>query len=328
MHASAPHPAKDAVHGHPTPSPSVGALGHWSQWQALSNWLAELLLRPRGSADFAAETGACADTLIRLTRDDPDVAIFHMVHARSEKMRRYSVLHAMHTGMLLTLIGRRKRWEHARTATAVKAGLTMNISITVLHNELALQTGGLTESQQSAIQDHPLASAHMLRGLGVDDATWLDAVAQHHEEPDGKGYPRRLRRIDPLADAIRTCDVFGAKISPRIGRHGMPTPRAAAEILRQRSACFFGAAIIRELGLYPPGCLVELSSGERGVVVRRTREQGAPQVVLIGQGQGVLPLATLRRADTTRGGDRHITGVAADQYWSEHIPPDAVLRAG
>ena len=325
MHASAPHPAQHPAHAEPPPE--ALALSHWAQWQAISGWLAELLMTPRGSADFAAEVAACAGTLMRLAHEDPDVAIFHMVHARADKMRRYSVLHAMHTAMLLTLIGRRKKWNESFTLTAVKAGLTMNISVTALHNELAMQESGLSDAQRAAIHEHPEASARMLRELGVSDPLWLDAVVQHHEEPDGRGYPRGLQAIEPLADAIRTCDVFGAKISPRIGRHGMPTPRAASEILRQRSACFFGASIMRELGLYPPGCLVELSSGERGVVVRRTRDQGAPQVVLIGQGQGVLPLATLRRADTTRGGERQITGVATDQYWSEHIPPDAVLRA-
>jgi hypothetical protein len=85
--------------------------------------------------------------------------------------------------------------------------------------------------------------------------------------------------------------------------------------------------VIHLLGLYPPGCLVELSSGERGVVVQRTSDPGAPQVVLIGQGQGVLPLATLRRADTTQRSGRQIVGACMDQYWSEHIPPEAILRA-
>ncbi|MFT3856025.1 MAG: HD domain-containing phosphohydrolase [Aquabacterium sp.] len=320
-YAAAPRVAAPADAG------SASAMVRWTQWEALSEWLGEVLLRPRGCADFAMEAGGLADALMRLTYEDPDVSIFHMVHARHEKVRRYSVLHAMHTGMLLALIGRRKEWGAARTATAVKAGLTMNIAITALHNELALQTHPLTEDQQARIQRHPLDSARMLGELGVQDTDWLTAVAQHHEEPDGHGYPGRLVQVDALADAIRTCDVFGAKISPRIGRDGMPTPRAAAEIFRQRSASYFGATIIRELGLYPPGCLVELDCGERGVVVQRSRDPKAPQVVLIGQGQGVLPLATLRRADTGRGTGRQIVGAATDQYWSEHIPPDAILRA-
>ena len=327
MHASANAPAPHDTQARDLPPPARVALNHWSQWQAMSEWLAELLLRPRGCADFSVEMAQFADTLVRLTHEDPDVAIFHMVHARSDKMRRYGVLHAMHTGMLLTLIGRRKDWGDTRTATAVKAGLTMNISITALQSELAQQAAPLTKAQQDAIEGHPLASTQMLRELGVSDAAWLTAVSQHHESPDGTGYPRRLTHVDQLADAVRTCDLFGAKISPRIGRHGMPTPRAASDIFRQQGACYFGATLIRELGLYPPGCLVELSSGERGVVVQRTRDQGAPMVVLIGQGQGVLPLATLRRAETAQGSGRHIIGAATDQYWSEHIPPDAILRA-
>ena len=103
----------------------------------------------------------------------------------------------------------------------------------------------------------------MLRQLGVTDEDWLIAVAQHHEQPDGKGYPQGLTEINQTADALRTCDVFGAKLSPRISRSGMLSTRAARKSSRQRSAGYFGATIIRELGLYPPGCLVELNTGEQ-----------------------------------------------------------------
>lgn len=328
MQACANAHVSDSPSGSPTAhNAGTQALTYWTQWQELSERLAALLLTPHACEAFVESIKACASLLMQLTREEPDAAIFHMVHPAPDKLLRYSVLHAMHTAMLLTLIGERKNWGEQLTGTAVKAGLTMNLSITNLQIELAQHVGPLNSRQQQAIDAHPLASWRMLRELGVSDEEWLIAVAQHHEQPDGKGYPQRLTStIHPLADAIRTCDVFGAKISPRISRCGMPTPRAAAEIFRQRSAGYFGATIIRELGLYPPGCLVELASGQRAVVVQRTQDPNAPHVVLIGDAQGQV-VSAFTRIDSKAENGRAILAASADQRWAERVSPEAILGA-
>ena len=291
-------------------------VGLWRHWQALADALMPLLLTPQACPDFLGGIAACATTVTTLIRQDPDIGIFHMVHPDPNKMNRYSVLHAMHTALLLALIGQRKDWGDKRTASAVKAGLTMNLSITNLQIELARQPTPLTTAQRDAIDAHPLSTVKMLQELGVQDEEWLIAVAQHHEQPDGKGYPCGLTELHQLADAIRTCDVFGAKISPRIGRTGMPTPKAASEIFRQRSAGYFGATIIRELGLYPPGCLVELATGHQAVVVKRSCDLNAPEVVT---------LPSLERCRATQASGRHIVGAATDQSWAQRFSPEQVL---
>jgi HD-GYP domain-containing protein (c-di-GMP phosphodiesterase class II) len=342
--ATTPHTLRAEAPSASSPTP---ALARWAQWQDLSDTLTRLICQPfqAGSEQamhapgqytatptsprpFGQAIGHAARTLIELTWQDPDVAIFHMVHATPEKMRRYSVLHAMHTGMLLALIGRRKDWGDARTTTAVLAALTMNLSIAELQNELAQQGTPLTAAQRQLVEAHPLASAQMLRDLGVQDEEWLTAVAQHHEQADGKGYPKGLIQLNMLADAIHTCDVFGAKVSPRAGRSGMASPRAAADIFRQSSAGYFGATIVRELGLYPPGCLVTLSSGELAVVVQRTRDPKSPDVVLLSDAAG-QPLAQPQRANARSGapgqGQRHIVGTAPGERWPTHLALHTLL---
>ena len=53
-----------------------------------------------------------------------------------------------------------------------------------------------TDAERAEIEQHPLASARMLRAAGLTDAEWLDAVEQQHEVNGGGGYPpgRRDRR--------------------------------------------------------------------------------------------------------------------------------------
>lgn len=307
-----------------TDTPVSETLLRWSRWQDLSEWLEPLLLNPGNSTSFVADINHCSHTLVKLVDEDPDLAIFHIVHASPEKMARYGIVHAMHTGMLITLVGRRKDWVGPRIDSAVKAALTMNLSITALQIVLAQQVEPPTAEQRQAIAAHPLATWHMLRQLGVTDEEWLIAVAQHHEQPDGKGYPQGLTDLDQTADALRTCDVFGAKLSPRISRSGMLSTRAAAEIFRQRSAGYFGATIIRELGLYPPGCLVELNTGEQGVVIRRTNDPMSPEIVLLTDELGQQRQTPIKTR-TGRAHGRSVIGASENDAVAKYFDANLVL---
>jgi HD-GYP domain-containing protein (c-di-GMP phosphodiesterase class II) len=282
-----------------------------SVWHLLSEKLEPLLLEPTQNADFVCALTDCAAELVRAVGADPDWAIFQVVHPSPEKLARYGVLHAMHTGILMCLIGRRKDWHEQRIATAVRAALTMNITITALQTGLAHQIDVLDDVQRAVINDHPLASARCLRELGVTEAEWLTAVEQHHEQPNGQGYPQGLTEVSILADALRTCDVFGAKMSSRVGRKGMLSPRAAAEIFRQRSAGYYGATIIGVLGLYPPGCLLRLSTGEAAVVLRRSTDPKYPYVALLTDANDVA-LVEPKTSMTGAPHGREVLGALAD----------------
>lgn len=328
---SAPHPADGAAPPDPcadtTPDAlsrheaAAHALARWARWGRLSDELERLLrdpFQPCGRGGFPRAIGRCGQELICLTQGDPDLAIFQLIYIPPDALQRYSVHHALHTAMLMTLIGQAKGWSEARTLSGVCAALTMNLSITQLQIDLALQIDPLTAAQRQTIHHHPVASATMLRQLGVSDEDWVTAVMQHHEQADGQGYPLGLDEVHVLADALHTCDVFGAKVSPRANRGALPSPRAAKDIFHQRSAGYFGATIIRELGLYPPGTRVTLAGGELAVVLQRREDPHTPEVAVLRDAEGqALPRPL--RAETTRMGLRAV--VAALPDWPDGALP-------
>lgn len=296
----------------PTDSAQQAALApqRLQQWADLTDTLTPLLHDPISCGDTIAQFEQCAGQLKRLVAEDPDIAIFLVVAEHADKIARYGVVHALHTATLVSLIARRKNWPAPRELSAIKAALSMNLSITRLQDELVLQTAPLTPEQRQQITMHPVASRKLLAQLGAADTDWLDAVAQHHEQADGRGYPYGAKDVHPLADAIHTADVFAAKLSPRINRSGMLSPRAAAEIFKHSSASYFGATLIRELGLYPPGCLVLLSSGETAMVLRRTADPLQPEVALLTTDEGQM-LDTPHRCATGLAHQRSVKCAAA-----------------
>jgi len=305
------------------PTPVTEALACWQGWQELTDRLAPVLAAPREQAHFAQAIEACARTVLELCRRDADVAIAFMVHDTPDKLQRYGVLHSVHTAMLLALVARRRDWSPTLTFSAVQAGLTMNLSITHLQSILTQQTEPLSLLQRADIHAHPQASVQLLRELGVTDEDWLVAVLQHHEQADGKGYPAGMTQVSLLADALRTCDVYSAKMSPRVGRSMMQSPQAATQIFRERSANYFGATLTREMGLYPPGTLVHLVSGQEALAMRRGADLGLPVVVILqpdSDGRWV-PVARAQTNDTHLA----ISMVHEANEWSHRLDMAQVL---
>ncbi len=304
-------------------APLTDALICWQSWQDLTDRVEPLLVAPREHPHFTQAIEACARTVLDLCQRDGDVAIAFMVHDTRDKLQRYSVLHAVHTGMLLALIARRRDWSPTLTFSAVQAGLTMNLSITRLQSILTQQSEPPSLLQRADIHAHPQASVQLLRELGVTDEDWLMAVLQHHEQADGKGYPAGATQVSLLADALRTCDVYSAKMAPRVGRSVMQSPQAATQIFRERSANYFGATVTREMGLYPPGTLVRLTSGQEALAVRRGADLGLPVVVIL-QDAADGRWTPLARAQTNDS-DLTITQVHEVDEWAHRLDMRQVL---
>lgn len=297
-----------------------GAVGDQAcvAWGSLIQRLNPLLLDPHASADFVSDITSFSEDLIRLIGCDPDVAIFQIVNPTKASFLNYGVEHSVHTAVLMSLIAKHKGWSDVQTIHAVCAALTMNLSMTQLQTDLARQAEPPDPEQKTTIAQHPTSSRDMLIRLGVIQLEWLRAVHEHHEQHNGSGYPQGLRTVSPLSDALRTCDMFCAKLSERASRTKLLPNRAAHEIFRQNSYGYFGATIVRILGMYPPGCLVRLLSGCTGVVLQRTNDPMRPRVALLTHDSGQVRETPLYSA-TGVGPGSGIMGAVADSELAQHF---------
>jgi len=101
-------------------------------------------------------------------------------------------------------------------------------------------------------------------------------ILQIHERADGTGYPDRLSNedIDPLAQLISIADAYEAMTHPRSWREALPPPEAVKELIAREGGGFNAGAVkllISVISMYPPGSLVELSTGETAQVLRVNR---------------------------------------------------------
>jgi HD domain len=259
------------------------------------------LLRSPPDGDFTRSLDRASRPLLALIERDPDLAILQTVRAEAEHggASSYASRHAVHTATAACLAATRLGWPDAQKQCVVRAALTMNLSMAELQNRLVTQVSPVTPLQRAEIQSHPERSATLLEMAGVTDRDWLEAVRQHHEEDGGTGYPHRPAKVNDVARLVHSADCFTAKLSPRLRRQPLLADAAARQQFQAGRGDVMTAALIKEFGLYPPGCAVRLKSGEVGLVMRRGESASTPRVAVLGdRSGGLLPEPAQR--DTSR----------------------------
>ena len=143
----------------------------------------------------------------------------------------------------------------------------MKISLDILNKP------GRFEPEEFAImKTHPALGMEILMSSNGIPGCVIDAAYGHHEQLDGKGYPRGLpaESIHPYTRIVSIADVYDAISSDRIYKAGK-THLDTINILTQVSGKQLDAGLvikfIESLGVYPPGSIVEMSDAEVAVVV-------------------------------------------------------------
>jgi hypothetical protein len=247
-------------------------------WPDLQMRLRLLLADPRG-ADWIARLRAVRDDILAGVERHPDHALMRLLHDASAEFREYSASHSLFVCVIVALSAPQvPGWDPAWADALTLAALTMNISIATLQDELARQIDKPDADQRARIDSHCPRSVAMLEALGVDDPDWLQAVKDHHDAPPGPVAGRSTGEL--LARLIRRADRYAARLSPRKSRPASSATAAAQAAFLDEGglADEAGQALIKTLGLYPPGCWVRLQCGEVAMVLRRTAVGKSPVV--------------------------------------------------
>lgn len=150
-------------------------------------------------------------------------------------------------------------------------GLLLDIGKTRLAERLLRATDRLAPDQMMEMQKHVEHSVKLLEESGGADPKIIGMVATHHERFDGGGYPAGLLGEEiPLYGRIAAIvDTYDAITSIRPYATPM-SPHGAVSMLYEWRGIDFQPELVEQfiqaIGIYPTGTLVELTSGEVGVI--------------------------------------------------------------
>lgn len=149
------------------------------------------------------------------------------------------------------------------------------------------KTGPLSDAEMALMRKHTDFGRVILMSARDLYHGAIDVAHSHHEWVDGSGYPRGLNgsQISPFAKMVTIVDTY----DDIIGEHAYRDERTAFEALKEINSGRgkqFDESLIKHfidmIGVFPVGSIVELSSGEVGIVLAQTAGKPMlPRVVLL-----------------------------------------------
>lgn len=127
-----------------------------------------------------------------------------------------------------------------------------------------------THEQFREMQQHPVLPNSMAEILGEPVTTW---IREHHEQPDGKGYPDGLKsnELQMLSQALRVIDCFEGLTTARRFRPRY-TPYEAFQLMARWTGTRIHRGLLTSfrnfMGEVPLGTFVALENQTRGIVLR------------------------------------------------------------
>jgi HD-GYP domain-containing protein (c-di-GMP phosphodiesterase class II) len=229
-----------------------------------------------------------------------DGSLYYLIYQAAVYTERYASHHALLTLLIAESAARHLGVPEPELDSLCLAAVGMNIGMHKLQDLLAQSQLVPTPAMRSEIDAHGALGAQVLQAGGLVDPVALHIVRHHHTKAAAGETWAGLPVEDRLARLLNRVDIFTAKISRRATRQPMSPVRAAKE------ACLdpatgqpdpIGAAMLKTVGLYPPGSFVELVSGEFGIVVGLGRRANLPFVAALVAASG-NPLAEPALRDT------------------------------
>ncbi|AOV15837.1 hypothetical protein BJI67_01035 [Acidihalobacter aeolianus] len=200
----------------------------------------------------------------------------------------YTSIHSMNVCILAIAFGRHLGLGNEELKTLGLGALLHDIGKIKTPLEVLNKPGKLTPEEFEIMKRHPVEGHDLVLSSGdrLPPMT-LSIIRHHHERLAGNGYPDRWsdERI-PLPVLITSVvDVYDAVTSDRCYHDGMPAHRGL-QLLYDIAPDSFGRELVEEfircVGIYPVGSLVELTTGEIGIVLSAdTRHRLKPLIRLL-----------------------------------------------
>ena len=208
--------------------------------------------------------------IIELLKENSNIFIF--LNGFDDVERNYLVTHSINVTFYSLLIGLalnytdQQLFELGTGAILIDAGMT-KIPVYIVHKQ-----SNLTDNEFQMIKAHTVHGYKSIAGNPKMNDNIASISLQHHEQFDGKGYPRGLKgkEIHEYARIAAIADSYESQISKRSYRDKVGAYHAMKNLLAS-GVNKFDPEILRLflsiMSVYPIGSLIELNDNTIGIVV-------------------------------------------------------------
>ncbi len=186
-------------------------------------------------------------------------------------LKDYDYVHPVQVATLSMLMGRRLGYKEPQLNELGLAALLENIGCVVLPSGMMDEPASLTKIESHEVHQHSQYGYQILSDYSSVSPEIIMTILDHHERWDGSGYPRGIKgeSISVYSRILAITDTYYGLVSRRPHRQSY-LPHEAIEFIMAYAGELFDPDLVRLftklIPLYPTGIMVNLNTGERGII--------------------------------------------------------------
>ncbi|WP_394494625.1 HD-GYP domain-containing protein [Shewanella sp. ENK2] len=180
--------------------------------------------------------------------------------------------HSLNVSVLCMMLAKSLNWSREEIEQIGLGALFHDIGKLKIPSNVLNKQAPLNKPEQNLIKQHPLMSLNFLKIADTFPEEAKPMIANHHEFLNGSGYPKGLKgdELDKYSQLITVVNEYddlcnGTKTTKA------KTPYASLGYIyknyKDKLNQEYVGTLIKTIGIYPPGSVVELSSGQFGMVM-------------------------------------------------------------
>ncbi|CAH0541463.1 HD-GYP domain-containing protein [Vibrio marisflavi] len=234
-----------------------------SQMRAVMN---KIRSRPEKAIDEA--TALVSEIVDKLMSDDH--VTLHLINSKSEFEDVY--FHSLNVSVIAMMIGKAKGMSSEQLKELSFASLFHDIGKLKVPTTIVRKQVALTDPEKNYLKLHTKYGVELANNMDTFPDSAKKVIAQHHELSDGSGYPEGLKEseIDELSQIVSLANAYDNLCHPNIPSE-QKIPYVALSHLYKNCKKHYNSdnlnLLIKFMGVYPPGTVVQLSNQMVGLVI-------------------------------------------------------------
>ncbi len=232
-------------------------------------------IRKDQEIDFSGIEKVVID-IIAILKENSNVFLF--LNGLDDDDRNYLVAHSVNVTFYALIIGEAMKYTDEQLLELGMGTILIDTGMTKVPVYIIHKQSNLTDNEFQMIKAHPLHGYKSLVLFPNLNERIANISLQHHEQFDGKGYPRGLKgkEIDEYARIAAIADSYEAQISNRSYRKKTDAYHAMKNLLASGVNKFDSDILkifLSRMSVYPIGSLVELNDKHIGIVIGSVTEK-------------------------------------------------------
>lgn len=241
----------------------------------------------RGIPPSPKATKAIVSNVLGQVLSDRAAMVTQVAIQKLKHFDRSLTAHALDTCILSLVVAIESGLDQSTQEQVGMGALLHDVGYVRLPRNLVRKREECSGQDKTLLEQHcKLGVALLSEHPGMHEEV-LRIVREHHERADGSGFPAGLcnDQISRLAQIVGIVDVYDSMVSRRGTRPAMIPHDAVRQLFLTAERGQFAKSLvelmIRSIGVYPVGSLIQLNTGEQAVVIGVNPQQRLKPLIKI-----------------------------------------------